>query len=54
MAFHDFTSSWAGVFSFSGKQQATKTEPQAVAKQEVNLRQSANSLQTVTQKKVMF
>lgn len=41
-------------FLSSCKQQATKTEPQAVAKLEVNLGQSANSLWTVTQKKDMF
>ena len=36
------------------KQQATQTEPQAAAKLDVNLGQSANSLQIVTQQKEMF
>lgn len=41
-------------FLSSCKQQATKTKPQAAAKQDVNLGRSANSVQTVTQKEVMF
>lgn len=36
------------------KQQATKTELQAAAKLDVNVGQSANSLQIVTQQKEMF
>lgn len=41
-------------FLSSCKQQATKTKPQAAAKQEVNLSKSVNSLWSVTQRKVIF
>lgn len=51
MAFHDFTRPWADtIYCLLSpcKQQATETEPQAAVKSDVNLGQSANSLQTNT------